>query len=139
MAVVLDVLLIALIALLGLIALILVTPFRVRIRGSRTSGLGEVSGYAGVPLGILGVGARLSETASHYTVYILGIPVWRRPLPFEKLVTRKTAPRTKTETPKPVDTDKPKGTSGRSTKLPRTISIGSSSSFRSSMPGGMGR
>jgi hypothetical protein len=104
MTVVLDILLVVLAALLGLVLLILVTPLQVRIRGSRYSGLGEVSGYAGVPLRILGAGAALSEQRSRYAVYFLGIPVWRRPIPFGKLVAKKTAP--KTDTPKPVDADR---------------------------------
>jgi hypothetical protein len=91
MAVVLDILLIALAVVLGLVALLLVTPFQVRIRGSRYTGLGEIGGYAGVPLRILGVGAAVSEPSSRYGIYLFGIPVWRRPIPFEKLVTRRPA------------------------------------------------
>ncbi len=89
MSLALHILLGVLLAILGLIGLVLVTPFRLRLRGERRTGLGHLEGYAGVPLRILGVRVCLSEARRHFTIYLLGIPLWRRPLPFEKLVRKK--------------------------------------------------
>ncbi len=79
----------ALLVLLGLIVLILLTPLRMRFEGGRETELGWLRAYAGIPLRILGVGGVLREGASAYTVYLFGIPVWRRPVPFGKLFSGK--------------------------------------------------
>lgn len=78
-----------LLGLLGLVILVLSTPWRIRLEGVRETGHGWLRAYGGVPLRILGVGGVLVEGASVYTVYVLGIPVWRRPIPFEKVFSGK--------------------------------------------------
>ena len=86
---ILEYALLVLLGLLGLITLVLVTPLRLRLEGGRETGLGWARGYAGVSLRLLGVGGVLREDASRYAVYLLGIPVWRRPVPFEKMFSGK--------------------------------------------------
>lgn len=85
MTVVLHIILIAFLVVLALIGLVLLTPFRLRLKGGRETGVGYIDGYAGVPLRILGVRVFWSDSANGYAIYLLGIPVWRKPIPFEKL------------------------------------------------------
>jgi hypothetical protein len=84
-----------LLVILGVITLILITPVQVRLRGGRETGLGWLLGYVGGPLRILGVGVEITEAAARYRVYWLGIPVWRRPIRFEKHFSSKEKKRAK--------------------------------------------
>jgi hypothetical protein len=113
MALALDILLYLLLGILGVLLLIILTPFTVRMEGGRLSGLGWVRGYAGVPLRFLGVGAEMSEGRHLYRYYLFFIPVWSRPLPIDKLFSRKER-RPEKEREEKKDRDKTKGADSKS-------------------------